>query len=252
MSKKSKRQERIVGFLEANPAIRSSELAELLGVSAETVRRDLAELDASGRIRRTYGGAVRARAFEPGLEERSKLHIEAREAIARCAVEQVEEADSMFISGGATTLHFARALRQIDRPLTVLTPAFSIATELSQNPLIQVMSLPGIVEPKEGLVHGADTVRSIGQLRASMAVVGASGIDETGASEALLHAAQVYAAMIAAADATLILADASKFGNRSLQQVLDWGRDVSLVSETAPPDRLREAIFTAGAKVIVA
>jgi DeoR/GlpR family transcriptional regulator of sugar metabolism len=252
MSKKSQRHDRIVSVLEANPAIRSSELAELLDVSAETVRRDLAELDASGRIKRTYGGAVRAKAFEPALAERSKLHIAARERISSRAVERVEGADSMFISGGATTLHFARALRLTDRPLTVLTPAFSIATELCTNPLIQVMSLPGIVEPKEGLVHGADTIRSIAQFRASVAVVGASGVDEAGASEALLHAAQVYSAMIAAADTTVVLADSSKFGHRSLQQILAWSDDTALVTDTTPPDRLREAIVAAGAEVVVA
>ena len=250
MSKKTQRHDHILSVLDTNPSIRVNELAESLAVSTETVRRDLAELDETGRIKRTYGGAVRTKTFEPALAERSQLHIRAREGIASLAVKRIGDADSLFIGGGATTLHFARALRGSERRLTVLTPAFSIATELSINPRIQVMSLPGIVEPKEGLVYGAETLKCIGQFRTQIAVMGASGVDENGVSEALLHAAQVYSAMIDSADETLILADSSKFGSRSLQRIIEWNKNVSLVSETAPHAPLLEAIRQHGSEVI--
>jgi DeoR/GlpR family transcriptional regulator of sugar metabolism len=250
MSKKTRRHDQILSVLEINPSIRVNELAEQLGVSPETVRRDLTELDETGRIKRTYGGAVRTKTFEPALAERLKLYIQEREKIARTAVARIGEARSLFVGGGATTLHFARALRSIERPLTVLTPAFSIATELSTNPLIQVMSLPGIVAPKEGLVHGAETLKFIRQFRAPIAVMGASGIDEEGVSEALLDAAQIYSAMIDCADETLILADSSKFGSRSLQQIVGWNESVSLVSEKAPATRLLGVIRQHGAEVV--
>ena len=250
MSKKTRRHDQILGVLGINPSIRVNELAQQLGVSPETVRRDLTELDETGRIKRTYGGAVRTKTFEPALAERSTLHILEREKIARTAVTRVGDARSLFIGGGATTLHFARALRSIERPLTVLTPAFSIATELSTNPLIQVMALPGIVEPKEGLVHGAETLNFIRQFRVPIAIMGASGIDESGVSEALLDAAQVYSAMIDCADETLILADSSKFGSRSLQQIVGWNGTVSLVSEKSPSAQLLAAIRQRGADVV--
>lgn len=250
MTKKKLRHDRILSALETNPTLRVSELAGILGVSPETVRRDLTALDGTGRLTRTYGGAVRTRSFEPALAERAKLHIAERDRIARLAVARIGAADSLFIGGGATTLHFARALRATDRRLTVLTPAFSIATELSVNPLIQVMALAGIVEPKEGLVYGAETIRCIRQFRTPLAVVGASGVDGAGVSEALLHAAQVYAAMIECADETLVLADSSKFGNRSLQQILSWRESVCLISEKAPPPALRAAIRDGGARIV--
>lgn len=250
MSKKAKRHERILSALDANPSLRVNELADNLGVSSETVRRDLTELDNTGRITRTYGGAVRTKAFEPALAERSKLHIEARESIARMAVERLGEASSMFIGGGATMLHFVRALRQIKRRLTVLTPAFSIATELSTNPLIEVMALPGIVEPNEGLVIGGETIKYIMQFRTPLAVVGASGVDADGVSEALLNVAQVYSAMINNADETLVLADSSKFGARSLQQITGLHEDVCLITEKAPDRAMQAVIRQSGTELI--
>ncbi|MDU9002593.1 DeoR/GlpR family DNA-binding transcription regulator [Sedimentitalea todarodis] len=250
MSKKTRRHERILSVLDANPSIRVKELADELGVSSETVRRDLTELDNTGRIARTYGGAVRTKAFEPALAERLKLHIAQREAIARLAVERAGTASSLFIGGGATTLHFARALRQTSRRLTVLTPAFSIATELSTNPMIEVMALPGIVEPKEGVVYGGETLKCIAQFRTPLAVIGASGVDADGVSEALLNVAQVYSAMVRHSDETLVLADSSKFGVRSLQQVVGLERNVCLVTQKEPEPALQAAIRQRGAELL--
>lgn len=250
-SKKTKRHERILSVLETNPTIRVNALADELGVSTETVRRDFSELDETGRLQRTYGGAVRTRLFEPALAERFKLHTEERRRVAARARTLLGDAGSIFIGGGATTHHFARAILDIDRRLTVLTPAFNIAMELAVNPLIDVMSLAGIVEPKEGLVHGAETLRQIERFRTPVAVVGASALDERGVSEALLSAAEVYAAMIASADRTLVLADDSKFGKRSLQLITGWGPDITLVANQYPDDALREAITQSGTDIIL-
>ena len=90
---KSDRQARIVAELRAAPTLRVNELAGLLDVSTETVRRDLAELDERGLINRTYGGAMRPIAFEPALAERESLMVAERERIAAAAVELVEPND---------------------------------------------------------------------------------------------------------------------------------------------------------------
>ena len=108
---KSDRQARIVAELRTTPTLRVNELAALLGVSTETVRRDLAELDERGLINRTYGGAMRPVSFEPALAEREKLMVAERERIAAAAVKLVEPNDILMIGGGATTTIFAQASR---------------------------------------------------------------------------------------------------------------------------------------------
>lgn len=251
-SKKARRQSNILDVLQLDPAKRVTELANELDVSAETVRRDLAELDASGRIKRTYGGAVRMAQFEPALSERLKLHVAERDRIARHAVGLLDEADSLFIGGGATTLHTARALRSIDRPITVLAASFTIALELAQNPLIEVIALPGKVEHGEGMVFGPETLDYIAKYRTPVAIVGASAIDEKGVSEAVLGAAQVYEAMIASAEHTIVVADSSKVRNRALRMILKWGPDTTLVTDLPPEERVDEAISASGARVLVA
>lgn len=251
-SKKNLRHEHILAALDGNPAMRVVELSETLDVSAETIRRDLAELDRAGSINRTYGGAIRSQVFEPALAERLKLHVKERQAIANDAVAALADANSIFIGGGATTLHFARALRSTTRRLLILTPSFNIATELSANPLLQVMSLPGIVDGKEGLVHGPETVAAILRYRASVAVLGASGIDPSGTSEALMSAAQVYSAMVASCERLLILADCSKFNKRALQMVAHWSPKVTLITDAAPTETILTSMETSGASITLA
>lgn len=251
-SKKTKRHTRILDALKLDPAKRVNELAEELNVSSETIRRDLSELDAEGSIRRTYGGAVRTSALEPVLAERMKLNIRARERIAARAVEELKDVENLYIGGGATTLHFARALRKVERPLTILTASFEIAIELAANPLFKVISVPGLVDLQEGLVHGPETLRFIADYNVQATVIGASAIDEVGVSEALPSAADVYVAMINQAEQTLVVADQSKFGRTSLKRVLRWNSRTVLVTDSAPPSPIHQSLTTQHAELIIA
>ena len=109
--KKTERQARILGELRASPAIRISALAGELGVSTETIRRDLDELNQQGMLSRTYGGAA-ARPFgaEPTLSERYKEYVEERERVGALAARAIKPGQVLMIDAGSTTLHFARRL----------------------------------------------------------------------------------------------------------------------------------------------
>lgn len=251
-SKKARRQTEILNALKLDPTKRVHELASDLAVSSETIRRDLAELDAEGSIRRTYGGAVRAGTYEPALAERLKLFIRERQSIARRTVELLQGVENIYIGGGATTLHFARALRSAERHMTILTASFEIALELANNPLLNVISLPGFVELQEGLVHGPDTLRFIEQYNVQATVIGASAIDTIGVSEALPSAADVYSAMIRQAEKTFVVADSSKIGKKSLKRVLSWNYNSVLVTNSAPPEDFIKGISVLGARIVEA
>lgn len=252
MSKKLKRQTRILNALKNDPTKRVVEFAEELNVSTETIRRDLAELDAEGSVRRIYGGAVRAATQEAVLSERLKLHIRQREAIAETTVSLLQDVRHIVIGGGATTLHFARALRSVDRRMTILTASFEIAQELSSNPLFDVIFLPGNVENREGMVYGAETVRFIYEYYVQVAIIGASAIDEIGVSEALPAAAEIYRAMISQAEQTIVVADDSKLRKSSLKRVLKWNSRSTLVTNTAIPDSFLQSLQNNGVTTVFA
>jgi DeoR/GlpR family transcriptional regulator of sugar metabolism len=249
---KSDRQARIVAELRATPSLRVNELAGLLDVSTETVRRDLAELDERGLINRTYGGAMRPISFEPGLAEREVLMVPERERIAAAGVKLVEPSDILMIGGGATTLHFARRLAAELNHLTVITHAFSIAMALATNPLHKVLMLPGQYDGREGLIHGPDTIDALQRFRANKAFLGASGLTAEGPSDAGMGPALIYGAMMRRASETIILADHTKFDRPSLSVYGPWSPQTTLVTDTDPRGDLAAALSSSRARLSVA
>jgi DeoR/GlpR family transcriptional regulator of sugar metabolism len=249
---KPQRQDRIISALRLHPAMRVGELADLLDVSTETIRRDLAELDELGLINRTYGGAIRPVAYEPALAERQGLMVAERERIAESAAEHVDNNEILMIGGGATTLHFARRIAGVQHAITVITHAISIAVALAVNPLIKILMLPGQYDGREGLIHGAETVEALRRFRADKAFLGASGLTVEGASDAAMGPGLVYQTMVSRSLQTVVLADHTKFGRPSLIVYSPWAPTVTLISDQAPKGDLAAALTESGATLLVA
>lgn len=249
---KPDRHSRILAELRATPALRVNDLAARLGVSTETVRRDLAELDEAGLISRTYGGATSAVRGEPGVAIRETLMVAERGLIANAAVKLVEPGDILMIGGGATTLHFARRLSADFDYLTIITHAFSIAAALAANSTHKILMLPGQYDGREGLIHGADTIDALQLFHANKAFLGASGLTAEGPNDAGLGPGLVYGAMVRRSAQTIILADHGKFDAPSLKVFSRWSATMTLISDAQPNDALGKAIRSSGAKLVVA
>ena len=116
------RRQRIRTIVESRRAARLEELSVALGVSQATVRRDLDELEAEGRVRRVHGGvvAVDERPGEPHFEVKAAEAAEQKERIAARAVALLAPDDTVYLDSGSTVLAAARLLRGWDR-LTVVT-----------------------------------------------------------------------------------------------------------------------------------
>ena len=251
-TKKTDRQQRILQELRANTAIRISELAKELGVSGETIRRDLAELGEAGAVNRTYGGAV-ARPFgaEPNWNERHNLMREERQQMAKVAVGLASPGDVLMLESGSTMLHFAQQLIVTGKDLTVVTPSPNIAIALAQNPSITVILCPGTLNAREGTVLGPETVAFLEQFNANLAFVGSSGITADGLNETLTGMAIVKKAILARARRRVVLLDHTKFDQPSLA-VAGALRDINvLVTDQMPQGDLAAALNRAGVQVML-
>lgn len=248
---KGSRQERIIKALEAGPTLRVSELAAQLGVSTETIRRDLDELDSRGLINRTYGGAVRPIGPEPTIRERHQMLVPERESIAHAVSRFVGHGQVLIIGGGATTTHVARRLAAEKRDLRVFTDSFAVATMLATNPTIQVILCPGRYNGQEGSVHGSETIDYIGRVYANHAILGATGLTEDGPNDADMDAAATYRAMAMRATEVTIVADHTKFDRAGISVYSRWPGIARLISDMAPQGLLRHALDRAGVEIIV-
>jgi DeoR/GlpR family transcriptional regulator of sugar metabolism len=248
---KSDRHERIIFELSAAPTLRASELASTLGVSHETIRRDLMELDTRGLINRTYGGAARPFAFEAPLRERSKYMVEERERMAAAVCDLISENEVVLMGAGATTNHVARRMAAMQRRITVITHDFSVVQVLCHNPMIKVLFLPGRAHPSEGYVYGNQTVAGINGFQANWAIVGASGLDAEGVYDADDEAGAVYRAMVLRALQSVLVADSTKFQLASLVRYAHWEEIDYFFTDTVPPPALEKAVKGAGAELVV-
>ena len=187
-------------------------LAERVGVSTSTVRRDLTSLQREGRIARTYGGAMVRDAFhERSFGESAGLHAEAKAAIALAAVELVPPEGSVFLDAGTTCLALAQVLA--DRgPLTVVTRGLETALLLARAPRIRVIMLGGQVQSLSHGVAGALSEVALARLAFDLAFLGADTVDaDRGLGEPTVEETYVKELVAARSGQVVLLADSSKF-----------------------------------------
>jgi DeoR/GlpR family transcriptional regulator of sugar metabolism len=233
-NKKTVRQNEITVLLRQAPSMRVNELADKLGVSTETIRRDLDEMEVQGVLERTYGGAILHLDQEPGLKERRNLLVAEREAIARQAVKEIQGATHLMIGSGATTVHVARRIAAEMSHLTVIAHSFGVAIELAHNPTITVLMAPGYYIATEGANHGTYTLRFLENFWVDCTIVGASGLSLDGPCDALIEAGEIYTSMLAHASRKILVADKSKFNLRYPARFAGWADIDLLITDESP------------------
>lgn len=190
-------------------------LAEVVGASLSTVRRDLEHLVADGYLERAHGGAMlqqtRRTTFEPSFAVATGLARREKEAIAAAAAERVEPGQSVIFDSSSTVLEAARAVVARQIPITAVTNDLQIAQLLAGSESIRVVLLGGSVRPGSFTLIGEPGSTFIGTIRTDMAFLGCHAITGSVLSETSLEVAGMKRAMIAAARRVLVLADSSKF-----------------------------------------
>lgn len=248
------RHDRLLALLKERERLTTDEAADDLGVSKETVRRDLIELEQSGRLRRVHGGAiplVTARGEEPAFAARTQLHAAEKAAIGREAALLVERGMTVFVNAGSTTHALAQALCS-RRGFEVVTNSMDIARTLARQPGIEVTLLGGRVDPELPATFGEQTVAEVSRLNVDLALFSPVALDpRLGAMEWFRSEAEVARAMVEHSRHHVLLADASKLGQASRVAVCDAARVDVLVTDAAASSAQCEALRAAGVGRIV-
>lgn len=155
-------------------------LAEHFGVTVQTIRRDLAELDETGNLERVHGGAIlRSGTTNIAYRGRRALNAEGKRAIAQACAAEIPEGASVFVNIGTTTEAVAEALRQ-RAGLMVVTNNMNVANILSANPDCQIIVTGGVLRRSDGGLTGHVTEATIRQFKFDLAVIGCSALDDDG------------------------------------------------------------------------
>lgn len=249
----AERRNRVLQEVRNRGQVQVNELAQELGVSAMTVRRDLAWLEQAGLIRRIHGGAVdpRLMAQEVPLRRKSSQNRDEKRAVGRLAASLVEAGETIILDAGSTVLEAARALDV--RPLTVVTNDLVTALELADRPGLSLYVTGGQVRPQVYSLQGAPASGFLEGIRVHLAFLGADGIDpEQGIFTTNLEKVAVKRAMIQAARRTYVLADATKLGTRGFARVAAAHEVAGIVTTDRAPARVVSALRELGLEVLLA
>ena len=252
-SKKGHRHLLIMSELSANATVRTSMLAQALGVSSETVRRDIEELTARGLVNRTYGGAAgRNVGLPPMVDERTALAVAERRRIAERAARLVGAGDVIMVDSGSTTTFFAQALAKSAERVTVITNSLGVVNSLGDQPSVRVILCPGDFSGRERGVYGPETIAFLAKFNVDAVFIGASGVVGEGPTDVETAACWVKRAMLARANTKVLLADSSKFGRKHLEVVCSWRDLTAFVVDRLPPPPLARQLELAGVETLVA
>lgn len=188
-------------------------LADRFGVSASTVRRDIAALAEAGHVLRTYGGATASGHLqEPSLQAKRSTHPEEKDRIGRRAAELVDAGDVLLLDAGTTVGRLAWHLRQRSG-ITVVTNGISALLALMDAPEVEVIVLGGrLRRPNEALL-GSEVSAALRHFRPDLAFLGADGVDaRRGVNCPSFEQASLKEQMAASARRTWVLADREKLG----------------------------------------
>lgn len=247
------RRAQILHDLRLTPHLRVAEMAARFAVTPETIRRDLAALEAEGRVARAHGGASAPLAgARPDLNARGLTRLPERARIGRLAAACVRPGETVMIDAGSTTFELARHLAWAGTPCTIVTNALHVAMTLGRTEGVRVILCPGAYLPGEAATAGPDAVEFIARHGVARCFIGASALSADGVSEAVPGFAAIKRAMIARAGCAHLVIDASKFGATHLDRVADLSAFASILTDAPPGPDLAQALREAGTPLEIA
>ena len=218
----TERQDQIIKYLADVKFAKIEQLAKEFDVSNETIRRDLFDLEREGVIKRIRGGAVFNTLLAHEMEFSKKLgnHQEEKQAIARTAVEYIDDNDAIAMSNGTTNIALARQLARMRQNLTIITNSHEVAAAANEGSSHKVILTGGQMRKHNGSMIGSLCLDCIGQFRVDKAIVNIDGVSiENGVMEYNTEEAAVIRHMLSISQTKMVLAEYRKFNEMAMNVI---------------------------------
>ncbi len=206
------RRERILAVLRRDGRVLATDLSETLGVSDDTIRRDLDALATMGLLQRVHGGALRRADINEDYLARQNDETDAKHAIAQATAALIHPGQVVILDGGTTSLAIAHSLPK-DLEATVITTSPSVAVALAACPGLEVITIGGRLYRYAMVSVGASTAAELRAIRADLCILGVLALHaEVGISVLDREEALVKQAMMEGAASVVAPAIANKLG----------------------------------------
>jgi len=213
---KEERHQIILSLIDKFNKVNVNDLASKFYVSAETIRRDLNELEEQGRLKRTYGGAINTNRqemdFGVSLVNRLMKNAEEKKRIAKFAAGAIKQGETIFLSPGSTVFYLAEQLVN-SFELTVLTNSLVITKLLAQSKLIEVIVIGGVLKKKEMSLSYIFNEDVLSMIHLDKIFIGCKGIHhQSGLTNERLEGVGTDSSIARINKEVIVLADSTKIG----------------------------------------
>jgi DeoR family transcriptional regulator of aga operon len=240
------RRRRIMELIALRERATVEELVQRFDVSAVTIRGDLDELAAAGRLIRSHGGALRRAESQEDIPVPVKemLHHAEKVRIAGAAVKMIREGETIMLDSGTTTAEIARQIKlQRYETLNVITNALNVAMELAGASNVRLIMIGGILRHTSLSFSGPHAEQHLRGLRADRLFLGVDGLDpQIGLMTPDVLEAQLNALMIQVSGEVVVAADSSKFGRRSLSVIAPLAAAHSVITDAGVSPEILAAV----------
>ena len=207
-----KRKNIILDLVENLGEVNVKDLAEKIGTSEITVRRDLIILAADGLIYRTHGGAMKVELTKTPFDFKNKIaaNVDQKDHICRLAAKEIQDGDIIFLDCGSTVFRLCQFIKQ--KEIHVITNSLPVTYELMGS-AVKINLVGGEIDKDRLAIHGRIAEEHIARYSANKAFVGVDGISaENGLSAHSELEAGITLSMAAHSTSTYLLCDSSKIG----------------------------------------
>lgn len=246
----SQRKQHILEVLRREGQVVAKRLSQELGLSEDTIRRDLRELAQEGLLQRVHGGALPASPAVVNFAGREALAIDAKRMIGRAAAQLIKDGQVVMVDGGTTAVQLVRHLPRALHA-TIVTHSARIAVELVDHPTVEVILIGGRLFKHSIVSVGAVALEAIRHIRADLYFMGVTGIHpEEGLSTGDLEEAYVKQALCQHAADTYVLASHEKLGTASPFLVVALTDVSGLIVDSSASDDLLQPYRLLGLNII--
>lgn len=248
----SQRKQHILDVLHRDGQVIARTISQELGLSEDTIRRDLRELAQEGLLQRVHGGALPASAAVASFARRETISSDAKQRLGRTAAQFIKPGQVVILDGGTTAIQIARQLPPTLQA-TIVTHSARTAVELVEHPGVEVILIGGRLFKHSIVSVGAAAIEAISRIRADVYFMGVTGIHpEAGLTTGDYEEAQVKYALCQQAAETYVLASGEKLGAASPYLVARLGEVSGLIVEPELSDDLLAPYTAAGLSIIQA
>ena len=245
------RQKRILELLEAQGSVWVSKLSAELGVTEETIRRDLEKLEKSEALMRTHGGAVpiSRTSYELSLEKRKKTNVDVKQKLAKAACAHIMPGDTVFLDASTTTFYMAKELHALHN-LTVITNSLRVVNELVGCENIKLVAVGGLVSNNLSFIGDLASETILEKYFAGKLFFSSRGVSaDAGILESNENERNIKAAMLKNCEKAYYLCDGSKIGKVGFTKLAPFDEVDVFITDAELDERMCEVLDACAVEV---